>query len=103
MAPLGPHIHCPGTVLSDQYKAATGWEDFLQLVENSEPRIRVLGVTDYLSLRSYERVVAYKAEGRLPDVDLIFPNVEMRFGLQTAKSSHVNVHLLISPRATGSS
>jgi len=92
-----PHIHCPGTVLSDQYKAATGWEDFLQLVENSEPRIRVLGVTDYLSLRSYERVVAYKAEGRLPDVDLIFPNVEMRFGLQTAKSSHVNVHLLISP------
>lgn len=92
-----PHIHCPGTVLSDQYKTATGWEDFLRLVETSEPRIRVLGVTDYLSLRSYERVLAYKAIGRLPDVDLIFPNVEMRFGLQTSKNSHVNIHLLVSP------
>ena len=35
--------------------------------------------------------------GRLSDVGLIFPNVEMRFGIETAKGSAINVHLLFSP------
>jgi hypothetical protein len=30
-------------------------------------------------------------------VRLIFPNVEMRYGIGTAKGSPINVHLLVSP------
>ena len=66
-------------------------------IEVSDPPIRALGITDYYSVDVYEAVLAKKKEGRLPEVDLIFPNVEMRYGIGTAKGSPINVHLLVSP------
>lgn len=93
-----PHIHAPGTVLNDQYKGADPMEEFIARVENSEPRIRALGVTDYFGVEGYEQVLAAKRSGRLPDVGLIFPNVELRFAIETKKSSPVNLHLLFSPK-----
>ncbi|MDJ0276087.1 AAA family ATPase [Sphingomonas sp. 2R-10] len=92
-----PHIHTPGTILADQYPAADGWEQFLTRIETSEPRVRALGITDYYSTATYEQALAYKAAGRMPDVDLIFPNVELRLGVGTDKGSPVNLHLLVSP------
>jgi energy-coupling factor transporter ATP-binding protein EcfA2 len=92
-----PHIHAPGTILSDQYKGADPWEDFLSRIEKSHPLIRALGITDYYNLALYEQVVQRKHDGRLADVDLIFPNVEMRFGIETAKGSGINFHILFSP------
>ena len=38
----------------------------------------------------------YKANGRLPDVKLIFPNIEVRLDV-AARSGFVNLHLLVSP------
>lgn len=92
-----PHIHAPGTILNDQFPAADGWEQFLARIERSNPPIRALGVTDYFSVDLYEKVLAKKAQGRLTNVELIFPNVEMRYGIGTGKGSPINVHLLVSP------
>ena len=92
-----PHIHAPGTVLNDQYSGQNPWEQFLTLVENSNPPIRTLGVTDYYSLDCYEAVLERKKQGRLTNVDLIFPNVELRYGNGTGKNHPINFHLLISP------
>jgi len=93
-----PHIHAPGTALNNQFSVGD-WDEYLTRLEQSEPRIEALGVTDYYGLGDYEKILAYKADGRLPDVGLIFPNVEMR--LPTATSSNpVNIHLLISPEDT---
>lgn len=92
-----PHIHTPGTILSDQYPAADGWEEFLSRVESSEPLVRALGITDYFSTATYEKALVFKEEGRLRDVDLIFPNVELRLGVGTDRGSPVNIHLLVSP------
>lgn len=72
-----PHIHAPGTALSNHF-GADDWDEYLTLIEQSEPRIEALGVTDYYSISDYEKVVAYKAAGRLPEVGLVFANVEMR-------------------------
>lgn len=72
-------------------------EEFIARVEKSEPRIRALGVTDYFGMEGYDKVIAAKRSGRLPDVGLIFPNVELRFGIETKKSSPINLHLLFSP------
>jgi hypothetical protein len=36
-----------------------------------------------------------KAAGRLPTVKLIFPNVELRLDVATAKSGFVNLHLFV--------
>lgn len=94
-----PHIHAPGTILSDQYKGSDSWEEFLSRIEQSDPPIRALGITDYYSIALYEQVLEKKRNGRLTSVGLIFPNIEMRFGIETAKGSAINVHLLFSPEA----
>jgi hypothetical protein len=56
-----------------------------------------MGVTDYYSTDTYERVCEAKLQGRLPGCDLIFPNIEMRLALGTVKGRWVNLHLLVSP------
>ena len=93
-----PHIHTPGTILNDQYVGHNeGWDDFIKRINDASPIIRALGVTDYLTLASYRKVLEYKAEGRLACVDLMFPNIELRFDLGTGRNVAINGHLLISP------
>lgn len=92
-----PHIHTPGTILADQYPAGDGWEQFLSRIEASDPPVRALGITDYYSTATYEQALAHRSNGRMPGVDLIFPNVELRLGVGTNSGSPVNVHLLVSP------
>jgi hypothetical protein len=92
-----PHIHTPGTVLANAFRGDDAWDQYLSRIERASPRIEALGITDYWSIDRYEEVRAYRERGRLPDVGLIFPNVEMRFGIGTAGGSAINAHLLISP------
>ena len=92
-----PHIHTPGTVLNDQFKGTAPWEAFLEAIENSAPPIRAIGITDYYLTDNYKTVLEAKQNGRLPDVELIFPNVEVRLDIATVKERWVNLHLLISP------
>lgn len=92
-----PHIHGPGTVMNDKFNGTDPFEDYLGRIEKSEPRIRVLGITDYLSFEVYEKVVAAKRSGRLPDVALIFPNIEFRYNIGVTKGSALNAHMLVSP------
>lgn len=76
---------------------ADAWDKYLTAIETSEPRIRALGVTEYYSYASYQKVIERKRLGRLKDIDLIFPNIEMRFGIGTGQNHPVNFHLLVSP------
>ena len=92
-----PHIHTPGTVLNDQFGGADPWGSYLGSLEAETPPIRAIGVTDYYLTENYEKVLGFKAAGRLPEVHLIFPNVEMRLDA-AAKSGFINLHLLVSPQ-----
>jgi hypothetical protein len=91
-----PHIHVPGTAQNDQYGAAT-LDDFCRAVTACDPPIRALGITDYLSIDIYEELLKKKEAGKLPKVDLLFPNVEARLDIGTAKGKGVNIHLLFCP------
>ena len=92
-----PHIHAPGTVLNDQYGGEDAWEKYLTRLEKATPRIEAIGATDYCGIETYKKLDAYKREGRLPHVGLIFANIEMRYGIGTDSGSPVNFHLLVSP------
>jgi hypothetical protein len=94
-----PHIHAPGTALNDQYKGADPWNDFLTKVENSDPPIRVLGITDYCGIDGFVETISRRNSGRIAGVGLIFPNVEFRLSIETNKGSGVNIHLLFAPDA----
>lgn len=91
-----PHIHAPGTVFNNQFGSNNPWETYLTSLENNSPKIEAIGVTDYYVLDTYEEILRNKANGRLPDVQLVFPNIEVRLDVAT-KSGFVNLHLLVSP------
>ncbi len=92
-----PHIHAPGTVMNNQFSGPTAWNDYLAALENATPIIEAIAVTDYYITDTYEEVLRYKAAGRLPATKLIFPNVEVRLDVATAKGGFVNLHLFVSP------
>ena len=92
-----PHIHGPGTLLNDQFKGEDAWESYLGCIEAATPTLRVLGVTDYGSISTYERLFVSKSEGRLPDVEFLFPNIELRLLVGTGTDTAVNLHLLVCP------
>lgn len=89
-----PHVHAPGTLFNDQFKG--DWGAYLTALEAATPTISSIAVTDYYLLDTYRAVQEHKSKGRLPNCHLVFPNVELRLSVGTAKS-WVNVHLLVSP------
>ncbi|WP_352764497.1 TrlF family AAA-like ATPase [Mesorhizobium sp. M0847] len=91
-----PHIHTPGTVLNNQFGATDPWNFYLTTLESVTPKIEAIAVTDYYVTDTYEQFRTHKAAGRLPDVKLLFPNIELRLDV-AAKSGFVNIHLLVGP------
>ena len=92
-----PHIHAPGTVLNNQFSGPSAWEDYLAALEAVTPLIEAVAVTDYYVTDTYEEVLRKRRdEGRLPGVQLVFPNIELRLHV-AAKTGFVNMHLLVSP------
>lgn len=92
-----PHIHVPGTVMNNQFRGPNAWHDYLTALEQATPLIEAIAVTDYYVTETYEKVLQHQAAGRLPAVKLIFPNVELRLDVATAKGGFVNLHLFVSP------
>jgi hypothetical protein len=45
------HVHTPETILNNQFG---DWEEYLKTVE-AHPDVKVLGVTDYMSIANYHR------------------------------------------------
>ena len=98
------HIHTPGTKKNDMYEGGSieeKWDGFYNFIssyigDGSDPlrAIKVIGITDYLSLDNYLKVIADKS---IPDaVSLILPNVELRM-VPLAKNSPVNIHCIFDP------
>jgi len=92
-----PHIHAPGTVMNNQFNGPDAWHAYLSALEQATPVIEAIAVTDYYVTDTYEEVLRQKANGRLPAAKLIFPNVELRLDVATAKGGFVNLHLFVSP------
>lgn len=48
-------------------------------------------------LGNYAKLRQDHADGKLPEVDLLIPNIEFRIAPPTEKATALNIHLLISP------
>lgn len=92
-----PHIHGPGTLLNNQFKGDDPWPDYLSRLENASPVVAALGVTDYGSLATYKALRDFKLAGHLPNVALMFPNIELRLLVGTGSDTAINLHLLVCP------
>lgn len=73
------HVHTPASIVHN-YKGNPNeaWDAFLSDLEALPPEFKVIGINDYLFVDGYERVLKEKASGRLGNIDLILPVVELR-------------------------
>nr|WP_327499494.1 AAA family ATPase [Sinorhizobium meliloti] len=83
--------------MNNQFRGPTEWEDYLTALEQATPVIEAIAVTDYYVTDTYEEVLRHRANGRLARAKLVFPNVELRLDVATAKGGFVNLHLFVSP------
>jgi ABC-type lipoprotein export system ATPase subunit len=73
------HIHTPASIVQD-YGGNTdeAWENFISDLESLPPEFKVIGINDYIFVDGYERTLSFKKSGRLPNIELILPVVELR-------------------------
>ncbi len=83
--------------MNNQFSGPTAWNDYLAALEQAMPVIEAIAVTDSYVTDTYEEVLRHRAAGRLPGAKLVFPNVELRLDVATAKGGFVNLHLFVSP------
>jgi hypothetical protein len=91
-----PHIHTPGTAMNDGFGTAD-LDEYLTRLEAAIPTVEAVGITDYLLVHRYEEVLTARQMGRLPDVKLLFCNIEMRLTIETKTGKGINLHLLVAP------
>jgi DNA repair protein SbcC/Rad50 len=93
------HVHSPASVLANEFEGASDedkWQKYLTRLEELEG-IAALGITDYCSVEGYLRVAAEREQGRVSNVDFVFPNIEFRITPVTAEERAINIHVLASP------
>lgn len=102
------HVHTPESIVHNYPgEKEAAWQAFLSDLEALPPEFKVLGINDYLFTDGYERVLDERQKGRLSNIDLILPVIELRidkFGgiLETGSGrsysssswSRINVHVI---------
>lgn len=95
------HIHTPKSLIQNfggDNQAI--WEQFITDLERLPPEIKVIGINDYLFIDGYKEVLKYKKEGRLENLDLILPVIELRIdkfaSLGDEAWRRVNLHIIFS-------
>jgi ABC-type lipoprotein export system ATPase subunit len=92
------HVHTPESIIH-QYHGPNPWPRFLNELEQLPAEFKVIGINDYLFLDGYRRILAEKASGRLRNIDLFLPVIELRldkFGGSKSHLSRVNYHVIFS-------
>ena len=92
------HIHTPESICQEYKNTPENWEKFIKCLENLPKEVKVIGITDYYFIDGYEKVMEFKAKGRLSNIDKIFPILEFRidtFGSGNEnKLQKINLHIL---------
>lgn len=94
------HVHTPYSI-TQEYGGNTdaAWEKFIKDLENLPAEFKVIGINDYIFIDGYKRVLDAKSNGRLKNIDLILPVIELRldkFGGTDGDLSKVNFHIIFS-------
>lgn len=73
------HVHTPNSLVhnypGDREKA---WEQFISELEALPPDFKVIGINDYLFVDGYKRVLEERKRGRISNIELILPVIELR-------------------------
>jgi ABC-type lipoprotein export system ATPase subunit len=93
------HVHTPESFFHRYEGGADVWNKYLADIESLPSEIKVIGVNDYIFLDGYKRLVQEKKAGRLQNIELLLPVIELRldkFGGSQGHLSKVNFHVIFS-------
>lgn len=93
------HLHAPGTAMNDGFAGGDDdakWDAYVTTLE-SLGNYGALGITDYFGLDGYLRCLSYKNAGRLANVGVLLPNIELRITPVTASEKAINLHVIACP------
>lgn len=98
------HVHTPASAVQWYGDPEDDgiWDRYLDELEELDPAITALGINDYNSVEGYRRVRAAKDAGRLQNIELILPVVELRLDSFAGHTDlqRINVHVLFSDELT---
>ena len=92
------HVHTPDSLVHN-YTGTDPWNRFLSEIEALPSEFKVIGINDYIFLAGYKRILSERAKGRLSNIDLFLPVIELRldkFGGSPGHLSRVNCHIIFS-------
>lgn len=73
------HVHTPESLVHNYPgEKEAAWEAFLADLEALPPEFKVLGINDYVFVDGYARILDERKRGRLANIDLVLPVVELR-------------------------
>lgn len=83
------HVHTPASFVHS-YPGADPWDAFLADIAALPPAMSVLGINDYLFVDGYRRVFSEFAAGNLPNLEAVFPVIELRIDQLVGTTGHLN-------------
>jgi predicted ATPase len=94
------HVHTPHSLFHNyQAKEAYDvWERYIKELESLPTEFKVLGINDYLFIDGYKKILDYKSQGRLENIDLILPVIELRLAkfCGSTQLKRINFHVIFS-------
>ncbi len=93
------HVHTPESIIHNFHKDSYSniWEKYLNDLETLDSNIKVLGINDYLFIDGYKKILSEKEKGRLQNIDLILPVIELRLKQFNGKDfQKINYHVIFS-------
>ena len=93
------HIHTPCSIVQN-YGGESQWDEFINALERLPPEVKVIGINDYYFIDGYEKVMAYKKQGRLSNIEKVFSVLEFRidtFGSESENNlQKINLHIIFN-------
>lgn len=94
------HVHTPASIRNNYTGVSEDekWERFISEIEQLPSSFKVIGINDYIFLDGYKKVLEYKAQGRLANIDLVLPVIELRLAkfCGTKQFKRINFHIIFS-------
>ena len=93
------HVHTPASLYHNYGSSSDVWERFITALEQLPEDFAAIGINDYLFLEGYRKVLEFKNQGRLKNIDTFFPVLEFRlarFAGTEEKLRRINYHVLFS-------
>lgn len=95
------HVHTPKSIIQnfggDNEEV---WEKYISDLESLPSEIKAIGINDYIFIDGYRKVLEYKDKGRLSNIDLILPVIELRVDKFASVGDEawkkINLHVIFS-------